>query len=195
MLYDVIIVGGGQSALASAYYLRRTSLKYIILDANLNCGGSWDQNWDDLDLFSTAQHSSLPGWLMPKTKNEYPTKEEAIDYLCQYEKRYYFPIKRGIKITNIEKENEVFILKSVQGNFKSKVVIAATGTQSHPIIPEIKGRKHFKGKQLHSSQYRKAEDFISKLPWSIKSFGGANKKVLVVGEGIVELKCWRSFQK
>ena len=88
MIYDVVIVGGGQSALACAYYLRRTSLDYIILDANKNCGGSWGQNWEHLDLFSAAQHSSLPGWLMPKTKNEYPTKEETIAYLCQYEKRY-----------------------------------------------------------------------------------------------------------
>ena len=170
MIYDVVIVGGGQSALACAYYLRRTSLDYIILDANKNCGGSWGQNWEHLDLFSAAQHSSLPGWLMPKTKNEYPTKEETIAYLCQYEKRYDLPIKRGVKITNIEKENGLYLLKSTGENFKSKVIIAATGTQSKPLIPEVTGIKKFKGKQLHSSKYRKAEDFI-------------NKKVLVVGEG------------
>ncbi len=170
MIYDVIIVGGGQSALACAYYLRKTSLKYLIIDANKYCGGSWSQNWQNLDLFSAAQHSSLPGWLMPKTKNEYPTKEEAIDYLCQYEKRYDFPIKRGIKINNIKKEAGLFLLKSEQKNFKTKVVIAATGTQSKPIIPEVNGRNSFKGIQLHSSQYRKAEDF-------------SNKKVLIVGEG------------
>ena len=170
MIYDVIIIGGGQSALACAYYLRRTSLKYLILDANKHCGGSWSQNWDNLDLFSAAQHSSLPGWLMPKTKNEYPTKEEAIDYLCKYEKRYDFPIKRGIKITNIEKDSGFFLLKNNHENFKAKAIIAATGTQSKPIIPEVNGIKIFKGKQLHSSEYQKAEDF-------------SNKKVLVVGEG------------
>jgi cation diffusion facilitator CzcD-associated flavoprotein CzcO len=37
--YDVIIIGGGQSGLACAYYLRRTGLKYLILDDQKTCGG------------------------------------------------------------------------------------------------------------------------------------------------------------
>lgn len=33
---DVIIIGGGQSALATAYFLRRTQLSFLILDAGEN---------------------------------------------------------------------------------------------------------------------------------------------------------------
>ncbi|PTN50830.1 pyridine nucleotide-disulfide oxidoreductase, partial [Achromobacter xylosoxidans] len=59
---DVVIVGGGQSALAVAYFLRRTALKVILLDAGAGPGGAWRHGWESLHLFSPVQWSSLPGW-------------------------------------------------------------------------------------------------------------------------------------
>lgn len=38
---DVIIIGGGQSALATAYFLRRAKLSFVILDAGEKPGGAW----------------------------------------------------------------------------------------------------------------------------------------------------------
>jgi cation diffusion facilitator CzcD-associated flavoprotein CzcO len=37
---DVVIIGGGQSALAVAYFLRRTQLSFVILDAEEEPGGA-----------------------------------------------------------------------------------------------------------------------------------------------------------
>ena len=48
-IYDVIIIGGGQSALACGYYLRRTDLEYVILDNQENCGGAWQHAWKSLN--------------------------------------------------------------------------------------------------------------------------------------------------
>jgi cation diffusion facilitator CzcD-associated flavoprotein CzcO len=39
---DVIVVGGGQSALAVGYYLRRTNLSYAMLDDGRAPGGAWE---------------------------------------------------------------------------------------------------------------------------------------------------------
>jgi cation diffusion facilitator CzcD-associated flavoprotein CzcO len=111
-IYDVIIIGGGQSALACGYYLRRTKLEYVILDNQENCGGAWQHGWESLTLFSPAEHSSLPGWLMPKSENQFPTKEEVIDYVCQYEKRYKLPVKRPFEVKDVEKKKST--LKSLQ---------------------------------------------------------------------------------
>lgn len=170
-IYDVIVVGAGQSGLACGYYLQRTKFNYLLLDSNKNCGGSWADNWDDLQLFSAASHSSLPGWQMPDTKREYPTKNEAISYLCKYEKRYSIPIKRSVKVKNIKHKNDYFEVEDSEGNFyKTYTVIAATGTQSSPFTPDIKGKNQFKGVQLHSSSYKNPNHFVG-------------KSVLVVGEG------------
>lgn len=169
-IYDLIIIGGGQSALACAYFLRRSGLDYLILDDQKQCGGAWLQAWESLTLFSPAEHSSLPGWLMPPPKEAFPKREHVINYVCQYEKRYGFPIQRPVKVYNVVQEQDVFLLNTNMGNYQSRTVISATGTWQKPFIPAIPRKDLFTGIQLHSSEYRN--------PDLLK-----NKKVLIVGEG------------
>ena len=45
MLEDVIIVGGGQAALATAYYLHKRGIDPLILDNQPAPGGSWRNVW------------------------------------------------------------------------------------------------------------------------------------------------------
>ena len=169
-ILDVIVIGGGQSGLACGYYLRRSKLKYLILDKQSQCGGAWLHAWDSLTLFSPSQHSSLPGWLMPKSENQFPSRLEVIDYLCQYEQHYQLPIERDVSVARVTLNNKVFQISTNKGNYFAKAIISATGTWSNPYVPEINGISTFKGIQLHSAQYKNAEPF-------------KNLKVLVVGEG------------
>ena len=169
-ILDVIVIGGGQSGLASGYYLRRHKLNFLLLDKEEKCGGAWLHAWNSLTIFSPAEHSSLPGWLMPKSENLFPLKQEVIDYLCQYEKRYDLPIQRSVTVENITSENKVFKIYTNKGIYFSKAIIAAAGTWNNPFIPKIKGIANFKGIQIHSAHYKNAEQFT-------------NLKVLVVGEG------------
>ncbi len=117
-IYDVIIIGGGQSGLATAYFMRRTKLDYLVLDDQNEAGGAWLHGWDSLKLFSPAEHSSLPGWLMPKSDNEYPGREHVINYLKQYEDRYNVPIERPVKVQNVTKEDGIFTLATNKDVYK-----------------------------------------------------------------------------
>src|SRR5690606_6918072 len=144
-VYDVIIIGGGQSGLACAYYLRRTKLDYLILDEQETCGGAWLSTWDSLRLFSPAEHSSLPGRLMPPTMDGFPTKHHVIDYLCKYEERYKFPVKRPVSVKEVNKEASLFKLSTSAGKFSAKAVISATGTWKTLFIPKVKGIEKFLG--------------------------------------------------
>ncbi|WP_245842810.1 NAD(P)-binding protein [Pontibacter ummariensis] len=44
-IQDTIIIGGGQSALACAYFLRKTNLSYLLLDDRPEPGGAWLKSW------------------------------------------------------------------------------------------------------------------------------------------------------
>jgi cation diffusion facilitator CzcD-associated flavoprotein CzcO len=95
---DVAVVGGGQSALAVGYYLRRTGLRFALLDDQDAPGGAWPRAWPSLRLFSPAQWSSLPGWLMPRGADDYPTRDEVVAYLTEYERRYALPVERPARV-------------------------------------------------------------------------------------------------
>ena len=91
--FDVVVIGGGQAGLAMGYYLRRTPLRWAILDAQEAPGGAWLHTWRSLRLFSPARFSSLPGWMFPGG-DAYPSRDDAIGYLAQYEQRYALPVRR-----------------------------------------------------------------------------------------------------
>lgn len=169
-VYDVIVIGGGQSALAVAYYLRRTTLEYIILDKEALPGGAWQHTWDSLTLFSPALWSSLPGVIMPGGNNYYPTRDEAITYLRNYEERYQFPVVRPVAVTAVSRQENVFTITTDKGDYKARTVVSATGSYANPYMPIIPGRETFKGTVIHSSQYKNPEAFTG-------------KKVAIIGEG------------
>lgn len=167
---DAVIIGGGQSALAVAYFLRRTQLSFVILDAEEAPGGAWRHGWNSLRLFSPATWSSIPGWMMPPAPEGYPTRNHVIDYLNHYEQRYQFPVQRPVRVVSVERLASGLRVHAGDRYWDAKVVISATGTWSNPFIPHYPDAELFAGRQLHSAHYVEAQVF-------------AGKKVLVVGGG------------
>lgn len=135
---DVIVIGGGQAGLAVAWYLRRASLRFVVLDNAAAPGGAWRQAWDSLRLFSPAQFSSLPGWQMPKAKaGDYPTRDEVIDYLARYEQRYGLPVQRPVAVSAVTQAAGRFTVTADAGTWTAPLVISATGTWSAPFVPPV----------------------------------------------------------
>lgn len=167
---DVVVVGGGQSGLAVAYYLRRTGLEYVVLDAGGAPGGAWQHTWESLRLFSPAQWSSLPGRLMPGGTGSYPTRAEALAYLADYEHRYSVPVRRPVSATGVHRGTGRLLIDSTAGRWHARAVVSATGTWTSPNVPELPGRTDYRGRILHSAFYRSPADF-------------AGRRVVVVGGG------------
>jgi len=168
---DVAVIGGGQAALAAGFYLRRTSLRFALFDANAQPGGAWPHAWPSLHLFSPAKASSLPGWPMPAGAARYPTRDETIAYLTEYERRYAIPVERPVRIAATHADGATLqLITDTDEVIGARAVISATGTWSAPQIPRFDGQDDFRGRIVHSAHYQGPESF-------------AGKRVLVIGAG------------
>ena len=167
---DVVVVGGGQSGLAVGYYLRRTGLRFVILDAQSSPAGAWNGTWSSLRLFSPARFSSLPGWLMEGGPDHYPTGAEIIEYLRRYEERYELPLERPVRVEAVRSDGEYLKVETDRGAWRCAAVVSATGSWESPYLPHYPGQEEFRGVQLHSAGYRTPEPF-------------AGRRILVVGGG------------
>ena len=178
---DRVVIGGGQAGLAAGWYLLRAAQDFVILDNGAGPGGAWRHGWDSLRLFSPAGYSSLPGWQMPSPHHAgFPTRDDVIAYLTAYETRYALPIERPVKVWTISRtDNGRLRVETDRGDWLARTVIGATGTWSHPFIPDVPGRGCFSGVQLHSAHYVNADAFIGK---TVLAVGGGNSGAQIHAE-------------
>ncbi|MDX5563919.1 ArsO family NAD(P)H-dependent flavin-containing monooxygenase [Streptomyces sp. ID05-04B] len=168
---QVVVIGGGQSGLAAGYHLRRLGLDFVTLDAQATPGGAWQHAWDSLHLFSPAAYSSLPGRPMPLQVGEtYPDAAHVVGYLTEYERRYDLPVHRPVRVTGVHRDGRLLRVETDSGSWHAQAVISATGTWWRPFLPAVPGRSDFRGRQLHTVEYRSPHDF-------------AGQRVVVVGGG------------
>ena len=145
-------------------------MSFAILDAGEGPGGAWRGGWDSLHAFSPARYSSLPGRVMPGGPEKYPTRDEVVGYLADYEQSYGLLVHRPVRVEAVERRGEVLAAKIGRTWVKTRAVVSATGTWTRPHVPDYLGRELFRGEQVHSAFYSSPEPY-------------AGKRVLVVGGG------------
>ena len=177
------VIGGGQSALAAGYYLRRTGLRFVLLDDQPEPGGAWRHTWPSLRLFSPAQWSSLPGWLMPRDAADapdgYPSRDAAIRYLTEYERRYELPVERPVHVHAVHRADGGYRLDTSLGDLHARAVVSATGTWAAPVVPTLSGQNDFRGTLLHSGTYAGPAAFTGQR---VIVVGGGNSGAQILAE-------------
>jgi len=159
-LYDAVVIGAGQAGLASGYYLKRAGLRFVILEASARSAGSWPLYYDSLKLFSPARYSGLPGMAFPGDPDRYPLRDEVIAYLEQYAATFALPVVLNTRVEQVTRNGETFQIHTTDGRtFRSKTVIAATGSFHRPNLPHLPGQEQFRGRLLHAREYRSPGEF------------------------------------
>lgn len=179
MNHDVVVIGGGQSALATAFYLRRAGLDYVLLDDAPEPGGAWRHTWPSMRLFSPAEYSSLPGWQMPPHRGGNPDAAHVIDYLTEYERRYDIPVRRSVEVERIEPLASGFEVTAGDRRWRASAVVSATGTWSRPFIPAYPGRLAFEGGSCHSAFYPGPTRYEGQ---TVMVVGGANSGAQIAAD-------------
>ncbi|QGU08413.1 putative oxidoreductase CzcO [Corynebacterium occultum] len=175
--YKAIIIGAGQAGLSAAHELARRGLvpgkDFLLIDANPGPGGAWRHRWDSLTLGKAHGIADLPGLDMRRPDPKMPASRLVSDYYGAYEDTFELKTIRPVDVTRVEEaENDLLRIHARDGrSWLSRMVLNATGTWTNPYIPYIPGIETFQGRQLHTRDYVKAEDF-------------AGQRTLVVGGGL-----------
>jgi indole-3-pyruvate monooxygenase len=173
-----IIIGAGPSGLAVAASLTGLSVPYIILERSTGIADLWANcTYDRLNLHLPKHYCELPHLPFPPNFPTYPSKYQFLLYLESYTSLFSIKPRFSQNVTEARYNPllSVWRVKTKDGSgnimvYVSRWIIVATGENSEPVMPVMKGRERFKGDAFHSSEYRNGEHY-------------KGKKVLVAGCG------------
>ena len=175
---DIVIIGAGQAGLSAAYHLTRLGLvpqrDFLVLDRAPAPGGAWQYRWPSLTLSTVNRVHDLPGMAFAETLDGDETVAASVavpHYFAAYEERFDLKVLRPASVSVVCSRGERLRIESDRGLFSARGIINATGTWEQPYIPDYPGAQSFAGRQLHTQNFHRAEEF-------------AGQHVLVVGGGI-----------
>ncbi len=169
---SVVIVGAGQAGLSVAFYLRRLGLDpgndFVILDRGPGPGGAWQLRWEALKLGYAHRVNDLPGMdelgvSFDDADRQVPAKDVVADFYGRYEEHYGLQVVRPADVTRVDPTLDGFAVR-FEGPYGERevttpVLVNATGTWGAPFVPWYPGMNSFRGRHLHTSDYRSAEEF------------------------------------
>jgi putative flavoprotein involved in K+ transport len=167
--FDTIVIGAGQAGLAAGYHLAKRGRPFLLIDSADRVGGSWAHRWDSLRLFTPASRDSLPGMELGGGYT-FPTCAELLDYMQRYAERFALPLRLGVSVDGLFREDGGFRVTAADEVFEAANVILATGVHRVPKVPSFAADLRDDIVQLHSADYRN--------PTQLKS-----GTVLIVGAG------------
>lgn len=164
------MIGAGPAGLACGAAMKQAGIAVSVLDRASAVGSAWRRHYDRLHLHTDRGHSGLPGLAMPRSYPKYPSRQQVVDYLEAYARKFEIAPRLNTSVTRIASEEDSWRVETDGQGFRGPVVVVATGMAGWPARPSWPGIDAFSGDILHSSEYRNPEPY-------------ADKRVLVVGFG------------
>ncbi|HEY5454256.1 MAG TPA: NAD(P)-binding domain-containing protein [Acidothermaceae bacterium] len=181
---DVVVIGAGQAGLSVACFLNHAGIEpetgYVVLDANPEAGGAWQHRWPSLKFGTAHRIHPLPGWPFGEVDASKPASEIVGNYYAEYERRFALPVHRPVHVAHVSRgDDERLDVVTDDGTWHARAIINATGTWSNPFWPHYPGMEAFKGRQLHTVDYRSADEFVDR---HVVVVGGGNSAVQLLAE-------------
>lgn len=188
----VCVVGGGAAGVCAVKNCIDAGFEVVAFEKGSQVGGTWIYTDEvEKDKYGLEVHSSMyqglitnlpkevmtfPEFPYPYEDNSYVSSDKILKYISLYADK--FNLRDNIKFEHevirirplLDKTWEVCVRNLPTNEFETLIfdfVMVCNGF-SVPLIPKIDGQELFKGKQIHSHSYKKAENF-------------ANQKVLIIG--------------
>jgi indole-3-pyruvate monooxygenase len=165
-----LVIGASAAGLATAAELRQRGLDFEIIEAEPVVAAAWRRHYDRLHLHTPKAGSALPGLPMPKSWPRYPSRDQVVEYLESYQRRFSLQPHFDERVQQVKPVEGGWETTTDKGVWRSANVVIATGRTRVPVRPTWPGMDEFKGDVLHSSEYRNGD------PWK-------GRPVLIVGFG------------
>ncbi|XP_074567694.1 putative indole-3-pyruvate monooxygenase YUCCA8 [Curcuma longa] len=173
-----LIVGAGPSGLAVGACLRQQGLPFVILERARCVASLWQtRTYDRLRLHLPKRFCRLPGLPIPGDFPEYPTRDQFVEYLEAYARRFELSPRFGEAVTAARFDTTCGMWRvrtaaeaEVEVEYMCQWLVVATGENAECVVPAVEGMGDFGGRVIHAGEYK-----------SGKTFSG--ERVLVVGCG------------
>lgn len=150
---ETLVIGGGQSGLATGYHLSRRGLTYKIVDANNRIGDAWRNRWDSFRLFTPNWFNGLPGMPFPGYQWAFPSKDEMADYLENYARHFDISVETGVRVESLSREGDLFVATAGDRRFEADNVVVAMSSWQKPRSPEFADKLDPGILQIHVADY------------------------------------------
>ncbi|ADG75698.1 FAD-dependent pyridine nucleotide-disulfide oxidoreductase [Cellulomonas flavigena DSM 20109] len=163
---------------------------FVVLDDNARAGGAWQHRWRSLSMADAHHVHDLPGMPLAVVDPAEAAADAVPYYFAQYEEAFGLNVQRPVSVVRVERAPEgataggpthrdepryLVTTRHVDHPdavvvWSARGVVNASGTWQRPFWPAYPGRETFRGRQLHTHDFRSAADL-------------ADGHVVVVGGG------------
>jgi len=159
---DVVVVGGGQGGLGTAYYLARAGLDFVVLERG-RLGETWlSQRWDSFALNTPNWMNGLPGAAYGGPDPfGFMTHAELVESFREYAERFGLPVRTGVTVTGVGPSDGgrrfLVVGETNEGErvlYETDSVVIASGILQTPRVPSVSSRIPDDVLQLHTGSYK-----------------------------------------
>lgn len=204
---SVCVIGAGGAGLCAIKHAVDHGLQVSAFELAKEIGGTWV--YSDVvgkDKYGNDVHSSMykdlvtntpkeimgyPNLPFPNQENSYITSENVLCYYHWYAAK--FDILKHIKfehnvlrVRSLANKTWEVVVMDLKSNACQKLhfnaVMVCNGHNSTPNIPKINGQEIFVGKQLHSHDFRSADDFKDQRVCIVGAGPSALEMVLLISK-------------
>jgi putative flavoprotein involved in K+ transport len=132
---DVVVVGGGQAGLAVSYELTQGGVAHVVLEKG-RVGQTWRGLWHSFCLMAPNWIVQLPGHPYDGDDSDgFMARDEVVAYLERYAAGFQAPVREGVDVTAIQRDDGGFLLHTSAGQIAARTVVLGTGAYQRPRRP------------------------------------------------------------